>query len=102
MKELTVEEILNSKEWFPSKEINSTQRLIVIEAMHTFADQQVQKADSEAKTILKELFEMYMVNVDSEGEPKAPLLDMVELWQRADRFLSLESLIIEKVGKVNE
>lgn len=44
-------------------------------------------ADSEAKSILKELIEMYMVNVDSEGEPKASMLDMVELWQKASKII---------------
>lgn len=99
MKELIAEEILKEKNITPETRHHNWEYAYenIVKSMHTFADQQVQKADSEAKNILKELFEMYMVNVDNEGEPKAPLLDMVELWQRADCFLSLESSIIEKL-----
>ena len=44
-------------------------------------------ADSEAKIILRELLEMYLVNVNEDGEPKASILDMMELWQRASKIV---------------
>jgi hypothetical protein len=44
-------------------------------------------ADSEAKTVLRELLEMYMFNVDSEGEPKATIIETVELWKRASKIV---------------
>ena len=44
-----------------------------------------EKADTEAKIVLKKLIEMYIVNVDSEGEPKASVIEMVELWKRASK-----------------
>lgn len=44
-------------------------------------------ADSEAKIILRELIEMYMFNVDKDGEPKASTVRIVELWQRASKII---------------
>lgn len=42
--------------------------------------------------LLRELRQMYLVNVDDDGQPKASIVEIMDLWDRVNRELQIVTI----------